>query len=180
MASSVTTNDTTWATPRTWTTGELVTKTIMDAHVRDELNALKTPASFRCWVDEATNVTTTSTTWTGIDGTNLSATMVTGGGTIYVGFSGTFYFTVSTGRIFLDVIVDGTTRVGTDDGIIADNSASTSATAAMAFVVPITGLSAASHTFAMQWRVTAGTASLLRGDGTANLDGHPIFWGREQ
>jgi hypothetical protein len=29
-----------WTTPRTWTTGELVTKTIMDTHVRDNFNWL--------------------------------------------------------------------------------------------------------------------------------------------
>ena len=29
-----------WTTPRTWTTGELVTKTIMDTHVRDNLTWL--------------------------------------------------------------------------------------------------------------------------------------------
>ena len=29
-----------WTTPRTWTTGELVTKTIMDTHVRDNLSFL--------------------------------------------------------------------------------------------------------------------------------------------
>ena len=29
-----------WSTPRTWTTGEIVTKTIMDTHVRDNLNAV--------------------------------------------------------------------------------------------------------------------------------------------
>ena len=27
-----------WTTPRTWTTGEVVTKTIMDTHVRDNFN----------------------------------------------------------------------------------------------------------------------------------------------
>lgn len=31
-----------WTTPRTWTDGELVNKIIMDAHVRDNLNLLKT------------------------------------------------------------------------------------------------------------------------------------------
>lgn len=29
-----------WTAPRTWTTGELVTKTIMDTHVRDNFNWL--------------------------------------------------------------------------------------------------------------------------------------------
>lgn len=31
-----------WTTPRTWTTGELVTKAILDTHVRDNLDYLKT------------------------------------------------------------------------------------------------------------------------------------------
>ena len=30
-----------WTTPRTWTDGELVTKAIMDVHVRDNLNAAR-------------------------------------------------------------------------------------------------------------------------------------------
>lgn len=42
----------TWTTPRTWTAGEIVTKAILDTHVRDNLNAL-TPA--------ATTITTTGT-----------------------------------------------------------------------------------------------------------------------
>jgi len=32
-----------WTTPRTWTTGEVVTAAIMNAHVRDELNFLNDP-----------------------------------------------------------------------------------------------------------------------------------------
>ena len=31
-----------WTAPRTWTTGELVTKAIMDTHIRDNENYLKT------------------------------------------------------------------------------------------------------------------------------------------
>ncbi len=33
-----------WTAPRTWTAGEVVTASIMNAHVRDDLNALRTPA----------------------------------------------------------------------------------------------------------------------------------------
>lgn len=29
-----------WTSPRTWTTGEIVTKTIMDTHIRDNFNAI--------------------------------------------------------------------------------------------------------------------------------------------
>lgn len=35
-----------WTTPRTWTTGELVTKSIMDTHVRDNLAYLKNSPTF--------------------------------------------------------------------------------------------------------------------------------------
>jgi len=34
-----------WTTPRTWVTRELVTAAIMNAHVRDNLSALKSPPS---------------------------------------------------------------------------------------------------------------------------------------
>ncbi len=33
-----------WTAPRTWTAGEVVTASIMNVHVRDDLNALRTPA----------------------------------------------------------------------------------------------------------------------------------------
>ena len=36
-----------WTTPRTWTDGELVTKAIMDTHVRDNLNFLLKNAFFQ-------------------------------------------------------------------------------------------------------------------------------------
>lgn len=46
-----------WTTPRTWTTGEVVTKTIMDTHVRDNFLQAVGPA--------ATTVTALNTAWGG-------------------------------------------------------------------------------------------------------------------
>lgn len=41
-----------WTTPRTWTTSELVTASIMNTHVRDNLNYLYTNAAFSLIQDE--------------------------------------------------------------------------------------------------------------------------------
>lgn len=51
-----------WTTPRDWTDGEIVTASIMNTHVRDELNYLKThtdtadTAAIRLWSDFATYI----------------------------------------------------------------------------------------------------------------------------
>jgi len=56
-----------WSSPRTWTTGELVTASIMNAHVRDNLNALRSsnPAVSVYATSDQTipNATWTALTW---------------------------------------------------------------------------------------------------------------------
>ena len=47
-----------WTTPRTWTDGELVTKAIMDPHVRDNLNAV----SWRLLARKSADTSRASTT----------------------------------------------------------------------------------------------------------------------
>lgn len=175
MASSVTTYDTTWATPRTWSTGELVTATLLNTHLRDQLTAIKTPASFRCIIDEASNYTTSSTSFTDIDATNLSATITTGGGAVMVFFMGTV---VNSGasRIYFNIDVDGS-PVAADDGLIFGTATAFYGPFTLAYLV--TGLSAGSHTFKMQWKAAANTNTLYAGAGTATADTHPTFWGVE-
>lgn len=50
-----------WTTPRTWTDGELVTKAIMDPHVRDNFNAVSWRLLARKTGDTSRNTTTTPT-----------------------------------------------------------------------------------------------------------------------
>jgi len=47
-----------WTTPRTWTDGELVTKSIMDTHIRDNLNALGPHLIVRKTADETVTSST--------------------------------------------------------------------------------------------------------------------------
>lgn len=179
MASVVTTNDSSWTTPRTWTTGELVTKSIMDTHVRDNLNALHTPTSFYCVIDQGANYTYTTTTFADIDSTNLSSGARTwAGGLVLVGFSGSMQHSNNAAIFYLDVAIDGS-RVGGDDGLIVVDQAATANEASNISFTTLIPVSAGSHTISIQWKTSGATLTLYAGAGTANYDIHPRFFGIE-
>lgn len=171
MASSKTLNSTTYVTPRTWTTGELVTKSIMDTYVSAQETALASPASFYIKIDELSDYTTASTSFGTIGSTELSATITTSGRTIWVSFSGEIG-NAGANRTYVDLLVDGAQWAG-NDGFGAQATSSTDVL--YSFMVPVTGLLAASHTFALTWKVSGGTATLYAGAGTASHDTHPFF-----
>lgn len=104
-----------WTTPRTWQVDELVTATLMNTHVRDNLNALKAPPSQQIVRDNGARYTTTSTTFVPLDATNLVCTLNTNGGDVLVWFWGTFFIS-TTNVLALDIRYDGTTRVGASGG----------------------------------------------------------------
>ena len=59
-----------WTTPRTWVADELVTATIMNTHVRDNLTYLLTSRSNNVAASTA-QASTSSTSYVAVDGTNL-------------------------------------------------------------------------------------------------------------
>lgn len=162
----------TWTTPRTWSTGELVTASLLNTHLRDNLDALKNPPSASYLADESANYTTTSTSFVDVDATDFSFTLDTGGGDVLVTFNGVVG---GSGTVFFDVEVDGVRFAG-DDGITRTINGSTHA---LSFVILVEGLAAGSHTFRLQWKVSASTGTLYAGAGTSNFDVHPQFWARE-
>ena len=168
-----------WTTPRTWTTGELITAAIMNTHIRDNLNVLKAPPSDNYEVNEVSDYTTTSTSFIDVDGTNLSFTFTTSGGDVMVHFHAAL-LAAAGNQIYFNVDIDGSPHAA-DDGIIAveDESGVSDADQNVTFTRLIIGLSAASHTFKLQWKVDAGTATLYAGAGTSEKDLHPQFWARE-
>ncbi len=173
MASSTVTVNESYTAPRTWTTGELVTKALLDAEIRDNIGALKTPASGYSIIDEAADYSTTSTSFVNIDGTDLSLTFTTAGGILLATFTGNAYTVATASRIYFDITVDGV-RQGGDDGYIATELTTNSR--AVCIVVPLYGVSAGSHTFALQWKTNTGTAGMYAGAGTASFDIHPRFF----
>lgn len=161
-----------WTAPRDWADGELIDDGIMNTYVRDNLEALKEPPSSHYDVDEVGDYSTTQTTFVDVDSSNLSLTITTFGGPVRVWFDGTI---LNAGGItYLDVDVDGSRQWG-DDGL-AEIPAGT---AHVSFFRRITGLSAGVHTFTLQWKVSAGTATLYSGP-TASHQTHPQFGVEEQ
>lgn len=165
-----------WTTPKTWTDGSVLTAAELNEQVRDNLNYLFAKPSDIYNVDEAANYTTTSTTFVDVDATDLALTITTGGGDVAVWFSGTVTKNATNNVLTMDVDVDGSRFAG-DDGIIYSYG---DATIGMSFFVVITGLSAGSHTFKLQWKIAGGnTATMYAGAGTLYLDVHPQFGVRE-
>lgn len=178
MPSVVTTVNTTYATPKTWSANEGLTASLLNTYIRDQVLALKSPAHFRCYIDEAADYTTTSTSFVDIDATDLSATVTTGGGKMLLFFTGTVYQSATTARVYLDISVDGT-RLGLDDGLTVVRVSSMPSHAGVAIAALSGTLSAGSHTFKLQWKVDSGTGGMYAGAGTATADLHPTFWGVE-
>jgi hypothetical protein len=170
-----------WTTPRTWATGELVTKTIMDTHIRDNLNALKDPPSDEYAVHETSDYYTTSGSFVDVY-SYASVTITTTGGDVLIVFFGVLKNATAGARVYLDVEIDGSSLLGGDDGllcVVPKPITSASDTAPFCLVFLATGIDAGEHTFVPQWKVSGGTAYMYAGAGTTNYDLHPQLVARE-
>jgi hypothetical protein len=121
------------------------------------------------------NYTTTSTSFTDVDGTNLSLTITTGARRVLIGFSGGCSNS-GADTLFFDVQVDGV-RQGGDFGLTGENEGS-NGYRNYSFTYLTDALSAGSHTFDLQWRNVNGTTSTMYG--AASSATWPVFWVVEQ
>lgn len=159
-----------WTGPKTWA-GDLLTSSDFNTHIRDNLLWLKSPTSDS--VTLANAITTTSTSF--VDATGLTVTMTTSGGNVVVIFTAmASHSGGSTQHPFFDLVVDGASQGGTD-GITAKSSTGTVGDN-VSFVWVVTGLSSASHTFKIQWKVTSGTGTLLAEDSSAGSKFKPLLY----
>jgi len=151
-----------FTTPRTWANGETPDEDDMNTHIRDNMDALKTPPSGV--VNFASAITTTSTSF--VDLTGASITFTTTGGDVRV----SFYVTLrnsSTGWTEFDILLDAVSEGGSAGIVRSDNEAAV-ADAVVGFTRVISGLAAASHTFKIQWRVQSGTSTINSGSQYVN------------
>lgn len=149
----------TWTSPHTWVDGELVGASGLNTHVRDNLNALMNPNNFNLQTNAA--FSTTATTFITLTSTAL---VVQGGGPVLIG--GRFSILVSnfnTGMVVLDV--DGTQSTIYSGG----NSPSF-----VGFSELWTGLTVASHTISLKWKVAIGTVTAWTTGGTNILPNTPL------
>lgn len=168
-----------YTSPTTWTAGQLITANDLNTQLRDNMIALKDPNSASYDFNEASDYTTTSTTFANIDATagkgSLSITLAVQAD-VFIWFHGLFGNS-STGVICLDVTMDGT-RIGGDDGMIAGPGVAQAIP--LSFFRIKTAVAAGSHTFNIQWKISSGTATLYAGAGTGGShDLHPEFGVRE-
>jgi hypothetical protein len=165
-----------WSSPRSWSVGELVTAALLNTHLRDNLEFLKTPPTASYVLNESSDYTTTSTSFVNVDNTKLALTITSAGGDVLVGFCGVIAASTNL-NAFFDVEVDGV-RLAGDDGLVV-NGAASGGRYTVTFFRLITGLAAGSHTFKLQWKTSAGTLTLYAGAGSGSGDVHPQFFVRE-
>lgn len=164
-----------YTAPRTWI-DETSDAADFNVDIRDNQLALKAPPTARHEVNEGLDYSLSSTSWSDVDGVDLSLSITTTGGDVMIGFIGTANVTGAT--VYLDVSIDGTRIVNLASGGLA--SINTSSPTLINFYKLASGLSAGSHTFNLQYRMAgAGTLTIYAGAGTANYDIHPRFWVRE-
>lgn len=162
-----------WINPSNKATTDLIAASDWNQDVVANAQALKNPPSDSYTLNEGSDYSAAGS-WQDIDATNLALTITTTGGDVMVHFHGTFYSAGAAQNVRLDVDVDGARNAG-DDGIIMANVGS--GDVPMTFTRLIEGLSAASHTFKLQWN--GGTNIRLAAGSGSGSDVHPQFWVRE-
>lgn len=169
-----------WTQPRDWSVDELVTAALLNEQLRDNLEFLKNPPTDLSDLDEASDYSTTSTSFVDIDATNLAQTIETEGGDVLVTFTGTVSHYQGAYRMYFDIDVDGA-RQGGDDGIFSQVLMTQTNPYGVGICLAywIQGLEAGSHTFKLQWKMNANTGYLFAGAGTSGADLHPQFTARE-
>lgn len=144
-----------WTTPRTWVAGEVPTAAIMNAHVRDNLNALKDPPTD---LDQNWNTTISTTSTSFVNITGADVTITTTGGRAMIGFqiSQTSSGGTSSDFTCYEITIDGTAVSGHANGVLITYTG-----APISFTHLTAALSAGAHTIRVQWRVNtaARTAS---------------------
>lgn len=149
-----------WTTPKTWS-AETLTSTDMNTHIRDNLNYLKDTIAPNAeqYARTSGNYTTTSTTFTDVDGTNMSFSLTTTGGDVMVTCAG--YGSSGAGdAVTVGVFVTG---LGTTT-IVEAESTNNSDPVNVSFVYIFKDLAAGTYTFTLRYKGDGSTTTLYAGN----------------
>lgn len=140
-------------------TGDQMDETWYDTYFKANMEYLLDPNKDTTIHNEGSDYTTTSTSFVDIDATDLAITLTTNGGPVLVmaagGCTGSTTLT-----IHFDFTVDGTRYTSGNTNGIAPVTTGSGRLDLLSFAVLVTGLSAGSHSFKLQWRVNGGTGTL--------------------
>lgn len=152
-----------WTTPTTRSTNDLITASIWNTDLVNNLLALKAPPTASYTFTGP--YSTTSTSEVDVDTTNLSLTITTTGGDVLVCWLGTVHMSTS-GNCTLNVTMDGANLLSIGNvGQFTQTNLMT-----VGFTALKTPVAAGAHTFKLRWKVSAGQQ--------ANM-GSGMFWVRE-
>lgn len=153
----------TWTANRTWVAGEIVTASLLNTYVRDNLDWLKTPTDSQAIFSS----TFTATSGTAVNVTGASVTITSNGG----GFD--LFFVASA----------GCSSIATCTFTLVTDSVTTEATEVVTFAAGeikiitlfkhVAALTAGSHTFKVQAFTNAGTLSIY---GTSTSNYSPVLY----
>lgn len=118
----------------------------------------------------AGDYTTTSTSFVNVDLTAGTGTLTvtTGARRCLVVMSCIAYCDAADGYVCMDLTVDGV-RQGTTLGLVCARYATTATRSNLSMIYPTAVLSAGSHTFNLQWRVSGGNGNLFASAGAGPL-----------
>lgn len=159
-----------WTAPRTWGIGDLTTASMMNQHIRDNFDFLKTPPA-NTPATFSTLFTTTSTTFTDLPGMTATLTSFGGGFDVFL----TLKYSTSGGNIgAVEILCDGVAESGgLSQGIAILPIIGAGVIGNFHLAWHITAKAAGTHTIKVQvLQATAGTLSIY---GTAN-NNKPQFY----
>jgi hypothetical protein len=153
-----------WNTPRTWLPGEVVTASLLNAQLRDNLNQLLAgrPLAYVCRTGSA-DYSTSSSSFVNVDATNLALTLTLNGSRALVVATALIAGSLNNSICYLDWIVDGSARAGGTNGLVQSALGTTGTVFQTATALAVfSGLAPGAHTFTLQYRGNGnGDASVL-------------------
>jgi hypothetical protein len=170
-----------WNGIKTWS-NEPLTATDMNTYISDNLDALKNAVSAIGSPDA--NYTTTSTSFTNVDGTDTEGlfkhtiTVSTGGSDVLCSFVGMANTSAAVnGSVLFNISVDGVDAVA-DDGITGFYSNAALLSVPCSFFYVLSNLSEGSHVIRLRWKSSSAsnTCTLYAGGATAGRDVHGQFY----
>lgn len=151
-----------WTAMTNRAAGDVILEADWDAY-QGNLEYLLDPNKQTANYTAGSHYSTTSGTFANVDGTNLSLTVETHGGPVLVCFTGTLSATGGTTNSpgAFDFTVDGTRFASANTlGLLATRSVGAGEYQNVSFAVLVTGLTAGSHTFTLQWLRVSGDRTL--------------------
>lgn len=158
-----------WTQPRTWNVGELTTAALMNQHLRDNLDWLKSPP-----LGSYTAPTSIAITSTSLADILTPITISSSGGAFLVGFQACTSTSTSSVNLVFDLHVDGVSQGG-GLGIAYFTGTGSGTNFNPSFVFYVSPKAVGSHTFKLRAAVSTGSATIYATSAGYNTQ----FWVRE-